>query len=386
MATTQALFLILAAMALTTSASTTTPRSRLYLEERKELYDSIKACGEDAECCLRVVMSDGLTEQQKEMLDDDRLIQDALFEVTGRIRSRSPSHSHEETTMDGARSNRWSNYFLQMFRSKFGWRGWRGRSSGGDRRARGIVTNPGDTRTTLNGVQTSLYPFSTGVCLKLASDSKCHCSGVLVSRSHLLTAAHCVRANNQDIDIEAAYMAPFNQQYVDLGISASYTINKTYTPSTWRNSENPTHDYALVLLNPDDNGDYAGDDYGWMAFGHDPNYATDWVLNSFGFPNDLATQESDPWYAYSYDIADQKTNKQIYHLVDTYTGMSGAPLYHYYPSTGQRVIFAIHSSWSNLPGESIDDTSYNLAPRINNYRFGQICGWILETPNMGTCT
>ena len=42
-------------------------------------------------------------------------------------------------------------------------------------------------------------------------------------------------------------------------------------------------------------------------------------------------------------------SKVFYYLIDTRGGQSGSGAYAYWPSTGKRVIYGVHTSWSGLP-------------------------------------
>eukprot|EP00039_Didymoeca_costata_P017917 m.331353 g.331353 ORF g.331353 m.331353 type:complete len:300 (+) comp16710_c0_seq1:107-1006(+) len=251
----------------------------------------------------------------------------------------------------------------------------------GRRAARGLVLDPSDTRTLVSVAQISLYPFTTAVCIS-QDDLTCHCSGVLVSRSHVLTAGSCIMNGGVAVNNAAIYMSPYSELFISLNVSYRVTINKTYVPNKWKNSDAITHNYGLIRLNLDEFGDYIGNTFGWMSFGYNSNYAKTDILNTFGFSTDYPATSSDGWVVTAYSDADGKDYKMINHTIDTHTGMAGAPVYFYDPVTLNRTIYAVHGGYV---GTSIDDADYNIAARINGFRLGQICDWITEWSGMGAC-
>lgn len=266
-----------------------------------------------------------------------------------------------------------------------------GHSTGSDcsnddnrRERRGIVDT--DDRVEVNSTYIGQTPWKMAVCITYNNVDGtsptypvCACSGVLIGPRHILTSGHCVHEGNGGalLDIYRLYYAPLNGNEIDNSNVYYSGVKKVHVPSGWADNSDMEYDYAMIRSMKDNGGQHAGDRNGYMAFGYDSNIDSSYFYNTFGYPLDASTARTGNWMRHSGDNAIDVYQRYITHKADTWSGMSGSPLYLLNGST--RIIHAIHSGWSGWANETQGDTSFNTATKINNYRYGQICGWIEQT-------
>lgn len=285
---------------------------------------------------------------------------------------------------------------------------------------RGIVL-PIDERVSVSTTGVEKTPWAQVGCISYltsagnAPDStnnnawrqpRCSCTGTWVSERHLLTAGHCLSDNQNWLGVYKVYAHPFNGNSIDNGNVASFAWKRMTTVRGWFDDENREYDYGLIEVykgkEPNDpitkETYFPGNVYGWRSFGYNQNIGLNYWFNLAGYPADKRpvggtiggqNWRTAPWmwrdFNSTYQGEDAVQDKLIYHIMDTRGGQSGAGAYLYNGETGSRVIYSVHRGWSGLTGDTALDTTYNVATRINAFRFGQICDWISRSGAPAVC-
>ena len=230
--------------------------------------------------------------------------------------------------------------------------------SSGQPRAVFLDSNGNDNRTDL---RSDKFPWSA-IGKVVAADGEC--TGTLVGRSTMVTAAHCVLVNGQISHIT------FMVNYVN-GHYAGKSTSRTITVGTKYPDRDREEDWAVVELN-----NYLGDDQGYMGWNSSfPNFPFE--LKYAGYSDDyyggrIAGVDTDCF------IRTRFRNGAIGHDCSATPGGSGGPLFRW-DEDGRVRLYAIHTrgipdgvyrSWSNQNSNTgVDsDEFFNTIRYYRNYR------------------
>jgi V8-like Glu-specific endopeptidase len=223
------------------------------------------------------------------------------------------------------------------------------------------------------------FPYTTGVELQITYPDGRHFvgSGVLVDSYHVLTAGHVIYDASEGGFATSIIATPELNGSTGRFGSASATYETTY--NTWINYSKAhpgltapgDMDIALIALNKN-----IGNSTGSLSYGYDNNnsqFAPGTIFNTFGYP--AAGGYSGQYEEFSSGqiaglSSDGSAIEFYQNQITIFGGSSGSPLYAYFPSSGQRVVYGIVVGGNGTP------TSENFATRITQGIFNDIGSWI----------
>jgi V8-like Glu-specific endopeptidase len=197
-------------------------------------------------------------------------------------------------------------------------------------------------------------------------------SGALIDPYHILTAGHVVYdkasggwADPKSIDVSLGQN--ITDRYYG---TAKATQIRSF--KKWTSQGDSGYDMAVITLDRN-----IGNFTGWFNYRAESNAALNRaIVNLAGYPDDKAENFpskvagvlSAPMYTASGRVRTVTANRLIYNnAIDTDSGESGAPVWKYIPSTGNRQIVGVHTN---------GDPKGNFGSRLTPDKFNAIQSWI----------
>jgi Trypsin-like peptidase domain len=168
-------------------------------------------------------------------------------------------------------------------------------------RALDAAAQPAPQRALANGVVANVL---TPVVRIYHSSSTTHdqgwCSGTLLRRGIVLTAAHCLYGNNHDpgpngsvgyFAVEGFTVTPGNQVVggVNTAPLGNWHVDQTWVPEGWKQNDGGL-DWGLMQIQPDAAGHFPGDSAGTMTAAWGAQVTSGTEMFNYGYPSSAGFQ------------------------------------------------------------------------------------------------
>lgn len=147
------------------------------------------------------------------------------------------------------------------------------------------------------------------------------CSGTLIDKNKVLTAAHCVYDKRTNVRMLTGTVFPgLGQGKMPYGSS---TVKEYYYPAMYKSvglDQQFQYDYAVLILNTD-----IGNQAGWLNIKYSPSIPKSTSIGIYGYPGDLNNSNVINQYGMR-GTTEYEDNGFSYYYIDTFGGQSGAAM------------------------------------------------------------
>ena len=204
----------------------------------------------------------------------------------------------------------------------------------------------GDDRVTVNN--TKAYPYSTMANMKVTGECKCkwECTGFMVGKKFLLTAAHCMicpEHNKWAKNVTFYFGYQSSSKYLYKYTGGWYAVAGTSFPNGYK-FDQMSHDWCYLKLDK-----AVGEKTGWLGF----NIASDSEINTRYY---TVAGYRDNKLKYGFGWAAAYDENLMLFNADEVAGNSGGPVYLNYQDRADAIIVA-----------EAPEANVNIGRRITRY-------------------